>query len=85
MHGKTYFPFGNFSLGISSECFFYVSVDFLDDELTKLSCAGCLHGLMLVEVFHAVACGKYYAINCVLLITKIVFVYEIMVVIVRFV
>ena len=39
---------------------FNVIVDILDDGLLKLSCIGCLHGSILVEVFRVVSCGKIW-------------------------
>ena len=53
---------------------FDVSVNFLDDDLLKVSRVGCLYGLMLVEVFHIVACGKHYEIHHVFLYTHVVLV-----------
>ena len=64
---------------------FDASIDFLDDDLLKLSRIGCLHGLVLVEVVHVVACGKHYGIQHILLYPKVFLVHGFIVVVALFV
>ena len=83
--GSNCSTFGTCFVGISPQCFLYVSVVFLDDIIMKICSARCLHGLMLVEVVHVVACGKPYGIQRVFLHPQLVFVHDVIVVVALFV
>ena len=67
-------------LRLFSSDFFNVSVNFLDDGLLKLSCIGCIHGLMELDIVHVVACGERYRIQHVFLNPQFVLVHGVMVV-----
>ena len=41
---------------------FDLSIYLLDDGLLKLSCVGCLHGVILLEVFRSIVSFKLYGI-----------------------
>ena len=83
---EDFFYFQNlFSWDYSPVLSFYVRVDFLDNDLLKISRVRCIHGLIVVENICAVTCGEHYGIQYTLFYPQVVFVNDVIVVVALFI